>query len=73
MKSNLKHQALWPLAPLNGRYANTGTIATTLGLRRPIVTLIQARLTLSDGLKVNVSICLLLNGLNDYESSPIMA
>jgi hypothetical protein len=73
MKYNSKHPALWPLAPLSEQFASTGTIATTLALRRPIVTLIQARLTLSDGLKVSVLTCLLSGGLNSYESSSIMA
>jgi hypothetical protein len=48
--------------PLNEQYASTGTIATTLPLRHPIVTLTQGKLSPIGGLKVIVLTSSLWNG-----------
>jgi hypothetical protein len=73
MKYNSKHPALWLSAPLSEQFASTGTIATIMALRRPIVTLIQARLTLIVGRRASALTCSLSGGLNNYEQPPIMA
>jgi hypothetical protein len=58
MKSTSEHPALWHSVPPKGLSVSIGTSATIMGLKWPIMTLTQARLSLTSGSRVSVLIFL---------------